>query len=78
MQRVAAAIREAGVTCKVRIGAGEPEDEIARVAKEEQLDLLVTGSHGHRLWGDLFHGSTASELRHRTKVPVLTIRTGLK
>src|SRR5258706_4780727 len=43
MQRVAAVIREAGVTCKVRIGAGEPEDEIARVEKEEQLDLLVTG-----------------------------------
>jgi len=78
MQRVAAAVRESGVSCKVRIGAGEPEDEIARVAKEEELDLLVTGSHGHRLLGDILHGSTASELRHRTKVPVLTIRTGLK
>jgi manganese transport protein len=78
MQRVAGVIREAGVNCKVRLGAGEPEDEIARVAKEEQLDLLVTGSHGHRLFGDILHGSTASELRHRTKVPVLTIRTGLK
>ncbi|HEV8377894.1 MAG TPA: Nramp family divalent metal transporter [Tepidisphaeraceae bacterium] len=78
MQRVAAVVREAGVTCKIRLGAGEPEDEIARVAKEEQLDLLVTGSHGHRLLGDILHGSTASELRHRTPIPVLTIRTGLK
>ncbi|HEV8606413.1 MAG TPA: Nramp family divalent metal transporter [Tepidisphaeraceae bacterium] len=78
MQRVATAVHEAGLTCKVRIGAGEPEDEIAKIAKEELLDLIVTGSHGHRLWGDLFHGSTASELRHRTKVPVLTLRTGLK
>ena len=78
MQRVAAVVREAGVSCKVRLGAGEPEDEIARVAKEEQLDLLVTGSHGHRLLGDMLHGATVSELRHRTNVPVLTIRTGAK
>jgi manganese transport protein len=78
MQRVAAAVRESGVAVKVRLGAGEPEDEIARMAKEEQLDLIVTGSHGHRLFGDILHGATVSELRHRTKVPVLTIRTGLK
>jgi manganese transport protein len=75
MDRVAAALREAGVSCASRIGAGEPENEIARIAKVEKLDLLVTGSHGHRLFGDLLHGSTASELRHRTAIPVLTVRT---
>jgi manganese transport protein len=78
MQRVAAVVREGGVSCKVRLGAGEPEDEIARLAKEEQLDLIVTGSHGHRFFGDILHGATVSELRHRTNVPVLTIRTGVK
>jgi manganese transport protein len=74
LERVAVELRRAGITCTTRIGAGEPEDEIARIAKEEALDLIVTGSHGHRLLGDLFHGSTTSELRHRTKVAVLTIR----
>jgi manganese transport protein len=78
LRRVGTALRDAGVTCKLRIGAGEPEHEIARIAAEEKLDLIVTGSHGHRLLGDLVHGSTASELRHLTKVPVLTVRTGLK
>jgi len=73
--RVAGALRESGVKCAARLGTGEAEDEIARIAKEEKLDLLVTGSHGHHLLGDIFHGSTASELRHRTRIPVLTIRT---
>ncbi|MBI4567886.1 MAG: Nramp family divalent metal transporter [Planctomycetes bacterium] len=75
LERAAAALRAMGLACRARIGAGEPEDEIARLAEEENVDLLVTGSHGHRLLGDLFHGSTASELRHRTSIPVLTVRS---
>ncbi len=74
LNRVAEAVRKAGVQCSTQIGAGEPEHEIARIAAELSLDLIVTGSHGHKLFGDLIHGSTASELRHKTKVPVLTIR----
>ncbi|MBI4616254.1 MAG: Nramp family divalent metal transporter [Planctomycetes bacterium] len=76
LERVAASLRGAGLAARVRIGTGEPEDEIARIAREEALDLIVTGSHGHRLLGDLLHGSTTSELRHRTAIPVLTFRTG--
>jgi manganese transport protein len=60
----------------VRLGAGEPENEIARIAQEEGLDLIVTGSHGHQLLGDLWHGSTVTQLRHKTPVPVLSIRFG--
>jgi manganese transport protein len=75
LERVTAALRAAGVDCRMRIGAGEPEHEIARIAKKENLDLIVTGAHGHRLFGDLLHGSTASELRHKTHIPVLTVRT---
>ena len=66
-----------GISCRLKIGAGEPEDEIARMAEEEKIDLIVVGSHGHRLLGDLFHGSTINQLRHKTKIPVLSIRTGL-
>lgn len=75
VERVAAALRGVGLRCVARLGAGEAEHEIARIAEAEGVDLIVTGSHGHRLLGDLFHGSTASELRHLTRIPVLTIRT---
>jgi nucleotide-binding universal stress UspA family protein len=34
--------------------------------------------HGHRLFGDLFYGSTITEVRHRTSIPVLTVRVKKK
>jgi len=70
----AQAVRASGVACTTRLGAGEAEHEIARIAEEEKLDLIVTGSHGHRLLGDLLRGSTASELRHLTRIPVMSVR----
>jgi manganese transport protein len=75
LERTAAALREAGVACTVRLGAGGPDRELARIASEEGADLIVTGSHGHRFFGDIFHGSTVTELRHRTSIPVLSLRT---
>jgi len=69
-------LESGGIACRLRIGAGEPESEIARMAEEEKIDLIVVGSHGHRLLGDLFHGSTIDQLRHNTRIPVLSIRTG--
>jgi manganese transport protein len=75
LDRVCEQLRAAGLNCTARVVAGDPAREVARMAEQENVDLIVTGSHGHRLLGDLFHGSTTSELRHRTKIPVLTIRT---
>ncbi|MBI4578079.1 MAG: Nramp family divalent metal transporter [Planctomycetes bacterium] len=75
LDRVADQLRSAGMPCKPRLGAGEPCEEIARLAEEEHADLIVTGAHGHKLLGDLFHGSTVDELRHLTGIPLLTIRT---
>lgn len=74
LERVAAVLRQAGLSCRVRMGAGEPENEIARIAREEALDLIVTGSHGHKLLGDIWHGSTVTQLRHKTQTPVLSVR----
>ncbi len=55
------------------IGGGEPEDEIARICKQEEIELLIVGSHGHKLLSDIIHGSTANEVRHRVRIPVLAI-----
>ncbi|HVP12200.1 MAG TPA: Nramp family divalent metal transporter [Phycisphaerae bacterium] len=74
LERVADRLRVAGLICITRLGAGDPAEEIARLAEQEHSDLIVTGAHGHRLLGDLFHGSTVNDLRHLTDIPVLTIR----
>lgn len=74
LERVAARLREAGLACHTRLGAGDPAEEIARLAEDEHCDLIVTGGHGHRWLGDLFHGATVNNLRHVTDIPVLTLR----
>lgn len=55
------------------IGGGEPEVEIARICKTENIDLLIVGSHGHKMIKDIIYGSTVNEVRHRVRVPVLAI-----
>jgi len=52
---------------------GRPKVEIARVAEQQQADLIVVGAHGrHGLAGLL--GSTAERVLHRVSCDVLTIR----
>jgi len=75
LERLAAELRAFGLGTEVQLGNGDVKTELARMVKEWGADLLITGSHGHRLLGDLFLGSTASGLRHRVSCPVLTIRS---
>jgi manganese transport protein len=53
---------------------GNPPTEILRIANAEKCDLIAMTSHGHRFWGDLFHGSTITEVRHSTTIPMLILR----
>ncbi|HSD62174.1 MAG TPA: universal stress protein, partial [Ignavibacteriaceae bacterium] len=55
------------------IGGGEPEQELARITKKEELELLIVGSHGHKMLKDIIYGSTVDELRHKVRIPVLAI-----
>jgi manganese transport protein len=71
---IADEFRARGVPAEVRLGYGNPTHELARLVNEAGADLLITGSHGHRLFQDLVHGATASGLRHLVRCPVLTVR----
>ncbi|HKI79416.1 MAG TPA: Nramp family divalent metal transporter [Ignavibacteriaceae bacterium] len=64
---------EENFTTHTIIGGGEPEDEIARICKNENIELLIVGSHGHKFVKDIIYGSTVNEVRHRVRVPVLAI-----
>jgi len=76
LDRIAARLTGEGIPARVVLGHGPVVDELARVVNEIGSDLLITGSHGHRLLGDLVHGSTVSALRHQVRCPVLTVRGG--
>jgi nucleotide-binding universal stress UspA family protein len=53
---------------------GEPYKEILALAEKEQCDLIAMAAHGHRGISDIILGSVTSEVRHRTKIPVLIIQ----
>ena len=74
LERVAKELRAAGLDVDAVLAAGDPAKEIAAAAEREQVDLIALATHGHRLLDDVVRGSTATELRHRTKVPILMVR----
>ena len=60
------------------LAAGEPSREIAAAAEREGCDLIAMATHGHRLLEDVVKGSTATALRHQTKIPILMVRAEKK
>jgi nucleotide-binding universal stress UspA family protein len=56
----------------------EPVDGILKVVKEEDCDLIAMATHGHGFVKDVILGSVADNLRHRTSIPILMIRSSVK
>jgi universal stress protein A len=52
---------------------GSPNRDIVRLAEENQVDLIVVGSHG-RHGIQLLLGSTANSILHHAKCDVLAVR----
>ncbi|MDR3610973.1 MAG: Nramp family divalent metal transporter [Ignavibacteriaceae bacterium] len=62
-----------GIPSQIIIGGGEPKEEIIRIAKAENLELIIAGSHGHKFISDIIYGSTIDGVRHGLQLPVLAI-----
>lgn len=56
------------------LACGEPAKQILWVAETEKCDLIAMSTHGHRGLTDIILGSVASQVRHRTDIPVLLLR----
>ena len=74
LETAAAKLRAAGLEVTVELALGDPPSEILRVAADAQCDLIAMTSHGHRLIGDIIHGSTIDAVRHKALVPLLVVR----
>ena len=74
LERVVAGLRAGGVKAEAVLAAGDPAKEIGAAAEREGCDLIALATHGHRLLGDVVRGSTATALRHTTKIPILMVR----
>ena len=56
-----------------RAVVGTPVDQVLALVKDEQIDLVVLGTHGRGLVGHLLLGSVAERVVRRSPVPVLTV-----
>ncbi len=64
-------IAEAGYPADYALGFKKRTREIARICREQQADLLILGSHGHRGLKDFIFGETVNKVRHLVSIPVL-------
>ncbi|MBF0258776.1 MAG: universal stress protein [Desulfamplus sp.] len=53
---------------------GEPYKELINYAREQQIDMIVLGIHGHTLWEKLMVGSTTDRVIRNSPCPVLAVR----
>ncbi len=74
LQDTAARLRsEAALSVTTHLALGNPPSQILKVAEAEHVDLIAMASHGHRLVGDILHGSTIDAVRHRARVPIVVV-----
>ena len=67
-------LKEADLAVKARIETGIPVREILRVEKEEDVSLVVIGSHGMSNLEEIFLGSISEKVIRKCKKPVLMIK----
>jgi nucleotide-binding universal stress UspA family protein len=78
LEKIAGKFREKKLSVETKLALGDPPSEILKVAESEHCDLIAMAGHGHRLFGDIFHGSTITQVRHSTTIPLLLVRAQKK
>ena len=61
-----------------RLVMGDPAREIVRVARQENVDMIVMGTHGRSGLSRLIMGSVAESVMRHAPCPVLTYRLSQK
>jgi nucleotide-binding universal stress UspA family protein len=67
-------LTEEGFSCDAVLALGEPSDEIVKLAREKNVDLIAMTTHGHRFISDILYGATVDKVRHEVEVPVLLLK----
>jgi nucleotide-binding universal stress UspA family protein len=78
LETTADRLRATGLRVDTLLALGNPPNEIVKIALSSGCDLIALASHGHKLIGDLIHGSTIDKVRHNTTIPLLVVSTKAK
>ena len=71
---LAETLTDMGLKVKVRIERGIPFKEILRVESEENVSLIVIGSHGKSNVEEMLLGSVSEKVIRKAKKPVLVVK----
>lgn len=66
---------DTGVPIRYLVDQGDAGTVIARIAQEQQVSLIVMGTHGRKGVGRMILGSVAEHVLRRAKCPVLTVKS---
>jgi len=66
-------LREKGLNVIVEVGYRNRVQEIVRIVKANQADMLVMGAHRHRGFFDFLYGQTVDDVRHKLTIPILIV-----
>ncbi|MFT4152443.1 Nramp family divalent metal transporter [Parafilimonas sp.] len=73
LQAYATQLMQMGYTVEIQLGYQHRVDEIVRIVKDFNADMLVMGAHRHRGLKDFFYGETVNVVRHKLPIPVLIV-----
>ena len=73
LDAIATGLRATGIRADVVFRFGDPAQRIAEVAREEGVDLVVTGTHRRTGLRRLWYGSVTEEVLRHSGVPVLAV-----
>jgi len=57
-----------------KVVTGYPAEEVLAIAEDENVDMIVMGTHGRKGIDRILFGSVAEKIVKSSKVPVLTVR----
>jgi manganese transport protein len=66
-------MEEKGFKTEIKLGYQNRTKEIVKITREEKVDMLVIGAHGHTGLKDFIFGETVNTVRHELKIPVLIV-----
>lgn len=75
LDKYVATLSELGYHAEAHIGYGIAAAAIAQIVKQDSIDFIVMGSHGHKALKDLIFGTTVNKVRHKVSVPVLVVKS---
>jgi nucleotide-binding universal stress UspA family protein len=67
-------LKKSGFTVKTRIDKGVPFREILKAEQEEDVSVVVIGSHGVSCIEEMFLGSCSEKVIRKSSKPVLVVR----